>query len=255
MQSTVHCRGGGVEVGTLLNIFWDTLEEQITARRHFYREAPLLQDALIDLHGAPFQDDLIRSDVRIDRRMVDYIVGLETEATALVEGSHLYRPTVDLDRVVLPEAQKQRIVETVTGFPGFQKVRQRHFDSLVEYGRGLVLLFWGPSGSGMTMMANALASYLGKWLLLVNYPKIGQMSSNQVLKFLFREARIHDAVLFFDECDGIFESRERHNTEISFILSEIERYEGLIMMATNRPTVLDEAMHHRITLAFPLTSY
>jgi SpoVK/Ycf46/Vps4 family AAA+-type ATPase len=249
-QSAVHCRGGSVEVGTLLNLFWDTLEEQITARRHFYREAPLVQNALIDLDSTPFQDDfIIRSDVRIDRRMVDYIVGLETEATALVEGSHLYRPTVDLARVVLPEAQKRLIVETVAGFPAFQQARRRYFDSLMEYGRGLVLLFWGPSGSGKTMMANALASHLGKRLLLVNYPKIGQMTSDQALKFLFREARIHDAVLFFDECDGIFESRERHNTEISLILSEIERHEGLIIMATNRPTVLDEAMHRRITLA------
>ena len=89
-----------MEVGTLLHIFWDTLEEQITARRHFYREAPLLQDALIDLHSTRVTNELLHSDARIDRRMVDYLVGLETEATALVEGSHLYRPTVDLDRVV-----------------------------------------------------------------------------------------------------------------------------------------------------------
>ena len=38
-----------MEVGTLLDLFWDTLAEQITARRHFYREAQLVQDALIDL--------------------------------------------------------------------------------------------------------------------------------------------------------------------------------------------------------------
>ena len=200
-----------VDVGTLLSIFWDTLQEQIVARKHFHREAPLLQDALIDLAMTPFQADLVHSNVRIDRRMVDYLVGLETEATALVEDSHLYRPTVNLDRVILPEAQKRLIVETA--------------------------------------MANALANHLGKRLFLINYPRIGQMTSDQVMKLLFREAKIHDAVLFFDECDGIFESRERHNTEIGLILSEIERFDGLIIMATNRPAVLDDAMHRRITLA------
>ena len=248
-QRTVRSQGGGMEVGALLHLFWDTLEAQITARRSFYREAPLLQDALIDLHSTRVTNELLHSDARIDRRMVDYLVGLETESTALVEGSHLYRPTVDLDRVVLPEIQKRLIVETVTGFPAFQRARRRYVDHLMEYGRGLVLLFWGPSGTGKTVMANALASSLGQRLLLVNYPRIGQMTSDQVLKFLFREAKIHDAVLFFDECDSIFESRERHNAEISLILSEIERYDGLIIMATNRPTVLDEAMHRRITLA------
>src|SRR5262249_15686287 len=80
-QRAVECRHGSAEVGMLLHLFWDILEEQITARRHFYREAPLVREALIDLYSTPFQDDFIRSDVRIDRRMVDYLVGLESETT------------------------------------------------------------------------------------------------------------------------------------------------------------------------------
>jgi hypothetical protein len=165
----------GVKVGALLNLFWDTLEEQITARRSFYREAPLLQDALIDLHSTRVTNELLHSNARIDHRMVDYLVGLETEATALVEGSHLFRPTVDLDRAVLPETQKRLIVETVTGFPAFQRACRRYFGHLMEYERGLGLLFWGPSGTGKTVMANALATSLGKRLLLVNlgiYPGV-----------------------------------------------------------------------------------
>ena len=247
-KRALHCKGEGVEVATLLSLFWETLEEQMAALRAFRPDAPLVRDALLDLDAAPFQDNILRSDVRLDGRMVDYLGGFE-EDMAVIEGSHLYRPTVDLARVMLPADQKQLIVETVRNFPAFQRARQRYFDTLLEYGCGLVLLFWGPSGSGKTLMANALASSLGKRLLLVNYPRIGQMSSDQALKFLFREAKIHDAVLFFDECESIFESRERQNREISLILSEIERHDGLIIMATNRPAVLDEAMHRRITLA------
>ena len=106
-------------MGTLFHLFGDSLAEQMTARRHVYRHAPLLQDALIDLHTARLRDDVLHSTVRIDQRMVDDLVGLETEATALVEGSHLYRPTMDLSRVILPEEQKQLILETITGFPAF----------------------------------------------------------------------------------------------------------------------------------------
>lgn len=37
------------------------------------------------------------------------------------------------------------------------------------YTRGLVLLFSGPSGTGKTLTANALASHLGMKVLLVNF--------------------------------------------------------------------------------------
>ena len=39
--------------------------------------------------------------MEIDRRMLDFIVGLDREFSELVEGSHLYTPTVDLNQVRL----------------------------------------------------------------------------------------------------------------------------------------------------------
>merc|ERR1712054_601671 len=67
---------------------------------------------------------------------------------------------------------------------------------------------------------------------------------------IFRESKINDAVLFFDECESIFESRERsHRRDVNMLLTELERHDGLIILATNRPFDLDEAMHRRITLA------
>ena len=56
------------------------------------------------LLACPARDD----QVDIDRRMVDYVVGLETEFGELVEGSYLYTPTVAIDQVVLPAHTKVR---------------------------------------------------------------------------------------------------------------------------------------------------
>ena len=100
------------------------------------------------------------------------------------------------------------------------------------------------------------------------------MSSGENFKFIFREAKINDAILFFDECEAIFESREKGSHQVNMLLTEIERYkklrnvqasyctidisrpsfslprhDGLIIMATNRPYDLDEAMHRRIMIA------
>ena len=42
------------------------------------------------------------------------------------------------------------------------------------------------------------------------------------MKFLFREAKIHNAVLFFDECEYLFESRDsRSNPTLGFVLTEV----------------------------------
>lgn len=240
-----------VDVGELLMLFFDDTTEHVRRRRHFYRDAPLVRDGLVSLDEYVLGRDLLGMEVRLDPRMSEYLLGIEAEDSCLVEGSHLFRPTVSLDRVVLPEASKTLVVQTVERYSRFLEARKRSgLDELVPSGSGIVLLFHGPSGTGKTMLANALAARAGKRILLVNFPTIGSMSSDDTLRFLFREARINDAVLFFDECEGIFQSRE-HNPGLSLILTEIERHDGLVIMATNRAVELDEAMRRRITLSVP----
>ena len=38
------------------------------------------------------------------------------------------------------------------------------------------------------------------------------------------------------------------------LLTEIERFEGIVFLATNRPTDIDEAMHRRISAVFELSA-
>ncbi len=63
----------------------------------FRTPAPSNTQALIHAQG-----------VDIDRRMLDFLVGLDTEFSDMVDGSHLYFPSyVRLADVVLPAEQKQ----------------------------------------------------------------------------------------------------------------------------------------------------
>ena len=50
------------------------------------------------------------------------------------------------------------------------------------------------------------------------------MCAGENFKFVFRQARISNAILFFDECEAIFETREEGRHGISLLLTEIERY-------------------------------
>jgi len=97
------------------------------------------------------------------------------------------------------------------------------------------------------MLANAIATKMGVKILLINLPNIA--GNGSVIKFLFREARISGALLFFDECESLFMSRTKGGSAVNPILTELERFEGMCILATNRAQDLDEAMHRRISLA------
>jgi hypothetical protein len=241
----------GIDVGLILGILCDGLADEIKSRRYFYKNAPLVREGIVRISDRRFgQGDLMDCNIEIDRRMLDFIVGLETELSQMVDGSTCFKPSVLLSQVVLPESQKRLVLETIKNFEMFTALKGRAgFGDGVSYGNGLVLLFYGPPGTGKTMFANALANHLHKKLLVVNVGTFGRIDS-EAFRFLFREAKLQDAIVFFDECEPLFESRDlKSGSSVNVALSEIEKFTGTIIMATNRPQDIDNAMHRRITLA------
>ena len=63
-----------------------------------------------------------------------------------------------------------------------------------------------------------------------------------------------NTILFFDEADSIFgkrsevnDSKDKYaNTEVSYILQRIEQYDGIVILATNYRSNIDEAFMRRI---------
>ena len=55
---------------------------------------------------------------------------------------------------------------------------------------------------------------------MINFLSLGEMVAGE---FIFRETKINDAILFFDECEAIFETREHGGHNVNLLLTEIER--------------------------------
>jgi SpoVK/Ycf46/Vps4 family AAA+-type ATPase len=144
------------------------------------------------------------------------------------------------------------------------------FDGKLSLGKGLNVLFAGPSGTGKTMaaeiMANELALDLYKIDLSTVVSKyIGETEKN--LARIFAEAETSNAILFFDEADALFgkrsEVRDSHdryaNIEISYLLQKMEEYEGVTILATNLRKNMDDAfvrrMHYTVDFPFPNQKY
>jgi SpoVK/Ycf46/Vps4 family AAA+-type ATPase len=106
------------------------------------------------------------------------------------------------------------------------------------------MLFTGPSGTGKTMLANAISNFLKKKILLFNLNNMTQLSSlgkeSGIFQTIFREARLNDAVLFFDESEALLSDR------LNDLLIEIERHDGIVIFATNASFKIDSAMRRRI---------
>ena len=125
-------------------------------------------------------------------------------------------------------------------------------------GLALAFNFAGPPGTGKTICAEAIANALGRRLLLVRYAELESLWAGETPKnvtAVFRRAREEQAVLLFDEADALASRRstsvhhgfEREsNTTISVLLQELERYDGVVIFATNLAANFDPAFERRI---------
>ena len=249
-----------LSIGMIISILCNDVSKQIEARVHFYKSGKLVKNGFVRVMDNIFRkSNILDCEVLIDRQMLDYIVGLDTEIGELVDGSELITPKITLDTVSLPADVKNSIINSVQSHEKFKEIVGQlelgNKSSISHFNKGLRMLFHGPPGTGKTMTAHGLANHLGKKLLTIGLSSFPEdISFSEFLKFLFRECKIHNAILFFDECELLFHSRDiSRNDILSSLLTDIEDHTGIIILATNRPANLDEAFHRRIQLTVPFT--
>jgi SpoVK/Ycf46/Vps4 family AAA+-type ATPase len=140
------------------------------------------------------------------------------------------------------------------------------FDRKLALGKGVNVFFSGLPGTGKTMSADIIAGELGLELYKIDLSGvvskyIGETEKN--LSRIFNEAQTSNAILFFDEADALFgkrsevkDSHDRYaNIEISYLLQRMEEYLGVVILATNLRSNMDDAfirrMHFSVEFPFP----
>ena len=115
---------------------------------------------------------------------------------------------------------------------------------------------YGPPGTGKTAWAAWLAEQLEMPLLLKQgsdllNPYVGGTEQN--IAQAFEQAKADNALLVLDEVDTFLFSREGANrswerSQVNEMLTQIERFEGLMVVSTNLIEVLDPAALRRFDL-------
>jgi hypothetical protein len=176
----------------------------------------------------------------------------------------LKEPRRGLAQVVLPDSTR-RDLDTVLAL---SRKRELVFD---RWGMGEALgglthfsaNFYGPSGTGKSLAAEALARELGMKILTVSYAQleskfVGETPKN--IERVFDLAEAEKALLFFDEADSFLGKRVTDvrqsadyavNVSRSVMLMRLEQFQGMVVFATNLPQNYDAAFARRLPLAVP----
>jgi SpoVK/Ycf46/Vps4 family AAA+-type ATPase len=195
-----------------------------------------------------------------------YYEGASTETQEAKEESTLgvlTEPKYSMDDLVLPEEVREELLLGLAQASNAKKIAEAFGKSRFQK---TTLNFHGAPGTGKTMSAHAVADALGKPLYIADYASLrskwhGETAKN--LKQMFAEAKELGAVLFLDEADTLLSSRvegggseigEALNHEKNVFMQELDRFDGVILMATNLFGNYDQALNRRIArhISFPM---
>lgn len=168
-------------------------------------------------------------------------------------------PRYRLEDVVLPEPARAQLEALLAKIEHHRTLYEDWgLGAIDPGGRRVAINLFGPPGTGKTMCAEGLAARLGRPLVSVSYAEleskyVGETPKN--IEAAFAAARAQEAVLFFDEADSILGRRLTSvtqsadhgvNVSRSVMLLQLDRFEGVVVFATNLARNYDGAFVRRI---------
>ena len=195
-----------------------------------------------------------------------------TQENALSTSQHELRtPTITLESNVVLAPETRRMFEEAIGAMRYHKTIYTDwgFGAVDPMGRNMVINLYGPPGTGKTLAAEGLAGTLNRQYLHIGIAEleskyVGETAKN--ISAAFKVAATEGALLFFDEADTLLGARlssvtqgidNEINAMRSTLLVELERFDGIVVFATNFAKNFDTAFVSRIRyhIEFRLPDY
>jgi SpoVK/Ycf46/Vps4 family AAA+-type ATPase len=211
---------------------------------------------------------MVRNPAEIKMTLEDLYRGCKAQSNKnLSLFARSVMPRYSWNDIVLPRDLKEHLKEV----SGYIKHRGKvytdwGFDAKLSLGKGLNVLFSGPSGAGKTMAAEVIAKEAGLDIYKIDLSTVVSKyigETEKILNKIFLEAETSNAILFFDEADALFgkrsevkDSHDRYaNIEINYLLQKMEEHDGIAILASNFKSNIDEAflrrMHFVMEFPFP----
>jgi ATPase family associated with various cellular activities (AAA) len=244
----------------------DDLEARFAALQLFEGDQLLARENILHLAPAVAGEPLLAGVLTLSREALHrFTTGRERKPTYSSEfPARLIHTELSWGDLVLPAATLDQLEEikhwVLHGRTLLDDWGMRH-----RLRPGFTTLFHGPPGTGKTLSACLLGKHCGCDVYKVDLSMIVSKYIGETEKNL---ARVFDLaehkgwILFFDEADALFGKRTRvddahdrfANQEISFLLQRIEDFDGVVILASNFKSNIDDAFLRRFqsVVAFPM---
>lgn len=204
---------------------------------------------------APTAHEMSQNENPISVRVVNMEKSSDDEAANSYEA---VAPKYKLSNMILDKSTKQQLERAITLIRNQKLIFEDWGFKEIDPFTKTILCFYGAPGTGKTMCAHALATELGKKIIIASYASIeskwvGEGPKN--LRRIFQDAEEQDAILFFDEADSFLSKRvqnaetgsDKHYNRMSNEMFQLlENYNGIIIFATNLVADFDKAFKSRI---------
>ncbi|KAJ7879172.1 P-loop containing nucleoside triphosphate hydrolase protein [Mycena leptocephala] len=128
-------------------------------------------------------------------------------------------------------------------------------DFVTGKGVGLIVNLFGPPGVGKTLTVEATSEHLRKPLYVVSAGDLGTTPTylEGELAKVFSLAPVWDAIVLIDEADVFLQERGtadvERNAMVAVFLRQLEYFQGILFLTTNRVKQFDPAFQSRIHLS------
>ncbi|MCI5118352.1 MAG: ATP-binding protein, partial [Candidatus Electrothrix sp. LOE1_4_5] len=244
----------------------DNLEKRLEVQQLLGPDHWFAQHHILGLETVPAGEPAMSGRLILDGEMVELLsLGTVSRPRFSIDFPAEYIETqMEWDDLVLNPKTLRQILEIETWIT--------HNDTLMkDWGMGKKVkpgfraLFYGPPGTGKTLTASLLGKQTAQDVFRIDLSRvvskyIGETEKN--LSRLFDKAEHKNWILFFDEADALFgkrtDIRDAHdkyaNQEVAYLLQRIEGYNGLVILATNQRSNIDDAFVRRFqtVIHFPM---
>ena len=250
----------------LFLIAGDDLTRRLQVMRIFDTDHKLVTEHILQLEYGEPGEPRNSAALRISSEYLEYITtGVQNKPDYSMHfPAKRITSRLEWEDLVLADTTRREIDQLIAWIGHSEEILD-DFGLRKNLKRGYRVLFYGPPGTGKTLTATLIGKKMEMDVYRVDLSQviskyIGETEKN--LSNIFDQAESRNWILFFDEADSLFGARTQTNNsndraanqEISYLLQRVEDFPGIVILASNLKSNIDEAFSRRFqsTVYFPM---